>query len=203
MLLWAVHAGVDWDWELAAVGVPLFALAGIALAGSGPGAEAPRRAASRWPVRAAVGVACLVLGVAAARAVVADSSLDNAKSAFGAGDCRTARAEARSALSAVALPGAHEILGWCDLGAGQGAAVREMRAAVRLDPQHWRYRFELAIAQAAAGADPGPDVRLAYRLNPEGEMFTKGDALAIVRRGRDWRRLARLAAGVDSHAAFR
>ena len=35
-LTWAVHAGVDWDWELAAVTIWVFGLAGIALAPAPP-----------------------------------------------------------------------------------------------------------------------------------------------------------------------
>ena len=204
-LLWAVHAGVDWDWEVTALGVPLFALAGIALAGSTDKRPAGSLAGvSNWPARVAIVGACVLLAATSVRAIAADSSLDASKQAFGTGDCRKASSEARSALSAVAMPGAREILGWCDLDAGRAtAAAREMRAAIRLDPRHWRYRYELGIARAAAGRDPRRDVRLAHRLNPVGEMFTNGSALDVARTAHDWRRLAREAAAIDSRAAFR
>lgn len=205
MLLWAVHAGVDWDWEVTALGVPLFALAGIALAGTdAEPSRGSRRRLSNWPARVAIAAACVVVGVTGVRAIAADSNLDTAKKEFGAGDCQAAASSARSALSAVATPGARELLGFCALNTRHEAeAVREMRAATRLDPNHWRYRYELAIAKAAAGRDPAPDVRRAHQLNPVGEMFTKGPALELARKSRAWRRFTQDAAGLDSRAAFR
>ena len=38
---WAAHAGIDWDWELPAVSIIPFALAGAALASSRPGVSPP------------------------------------------------------------------------------------------------------------------------------------------------------------------
>jgi hypothetical protein len=69
------------------------------------------------------------------------------------------------------------------------AAVSAMREAVRLDPEFWRYRYALAIARAAAGADPRPDVRRARALNPREQIFTKGVALKLARASDGWRRL--------------
>jgi Flp pilus assembly protein TadD len=122
--------------------------------------------------------------------------VDDAKRAFGAGDCQSARADARTALSAVGThPAAHEILGWCNLDDGrEAAAVRDMREAARFDPKHWRYRYALAVARGAAGRDPRPDVRLARRLDPMGEIFSSGAALQLARADRAWVRLARAAA---------
>jgi hypothetical protein len=43
-----------------------------------------------------------------------------------------------------------------------------MQEAVDRDPGNWQYRYSLAVAQAAAGADPRPAAREALRLNPLG-----------------------------------
>jgi hypothetical protein len=191
MLLWAVHAGVDWDWELPALGVPLFAVAGVALARSEPRPGQRARVSSRWPVTVAVALACGILGVTAVRAVIADHAVREARVALVAGDCRKATADADTAVSALgSFPAAYEILGWCRIEARRNlAAVSAMREAVRLDPEFWRYRYALGIARAAAGADPRPDVRRARALNPSEQIFTKGVALNLARASEGWRRL--------------
>ena len=191
LVMWSVHAGVDWDWELPALGVPLFGLAAIALAYPGRHARATDGATSRWPVKVGVVLACGVLAVTAGRVVIADHAVREARSALAASDCRGASDSADTAISAVSsLPDAYEVLGWCRLEAGREvAAVDAMGEAVRLDPDHWRYRYGLAIARAAAGGDPRPDVRLARRLNPREQIFTSGAGLRLARASTGWRRL--------------
>ena len=58
-LIWAVHAGVDWDWELPAVGFGVFALSGIALAETTVRRGWPNRVYESWPFRAVVALACV------------------------------------------------------------------------------------------------------------------------------------------------
>ena len=191
---WALHAGVDWDWELPALTLWLFALAGAALARA-PGERRTRVAelATRWPARIAVAVVCLLVAVGAVRSAIADADLDTARSAFESGDCRTARADAASSIAAVgsrARP--FEILAWCASERGDHSeAIRSMTAAADLDPEHWRYRYGLAIVRAAAGRDPKADLRHARRLNPLGQILSSGTAarLMVADRGA-WERLA-------------
>ena len=196
-LMWAVHAGVDWDWELPAVGVGLFALAGMGLARRSMDGGPRERILSGWPVRAAVALACILLALTAVRTVVADAALDDAKNELKAGHCKEAVAASETALSAVATdPVAHEIIGWCLIDTRRpAAAAGEMQQAVRDDPDHWRFRYGLAIARAAAGQDPRPALRLARRLNPRGEILFNGAAreLAVERNSARWKRLARTA----------
>ena len=49
LLAWAVHAGVDWDWQMPVVTIVFFSLGGFVLARSAPdhGAVAPSRIAGR------------------------------------------------------------------------------------------------------------------------------------------------------------
>ena len=196
-LMWAVHAGVDWDWELPAVGVGLFALAGMALARRTMDRGLRERILAGWPVRVVVALACILVALTAVRTVVADAALDDAKRELEVGHCKEAVAASQTALSAVASnPVGHEIIGWCLIDARRSAAsVAEMQEAVKDDPDHWRFRYGLAIARAAAGQDPRPDLRLARRLNPLGVIFTGGAAreLATTRESARWKRLARAA----------
>jgi hypothetical protein len=191
-LMWAAHAGVDWDWELAAVSFWLFALAGAALANTARPEYGG--AGMRWPVRVAAGLLCLVLAIGAVRTVVATEALDRGISAFSGGDCGRARAQAATSLSALdSQPQAAAILGYCDADrARHRESIREMSAAASLDPDHWRYRYGLAVVRAVAGKDPRPDLRSARRLNPRAEAFTTGAAARLMRANSPtrWRRIA-------------
>jgi O-antigen ligase len=191
-LMWAVHAGVDWDWELPAVGLGLFALAGVGLARPSAGGGASARVVSSWPFRIAVVIACLLVGVSGVRTVIADAALDDATRELDAGHCRSASEDARVALSAVAThPKPYEVLAYCALNVGHaGAAVKRMRRATELDPDHWRYWYGLGIARAAAGGDPRLALLRARRLNPMAAFFGSGSGTQLLRADRrQWKRL--------------
>jgi hypothetical protein len=191
-LTWAVHAGVDWDWELAAVSFWVFALAGMALARTTP---SPPRASGgvMWILRAGAGVLCLLVAVGAVRMIVSTDSLARSISAFKSGDCKEARDHAETSLDALgSQPQAEAVLGYCDaLGGRERVAIAEMKDAVRLDPHHWRYRYGLAVVRGMAGLDPRSDLAVARRLNPRGELLSTGvpARLADARRAR-WRSLS-------------
>ncbi|HEU0318287.1 MAG TPA: O-antigen ligase family protein, partial [Solirubrobacteraceae bacterium] len=167
LVAWAIHAGVDWDWELTAVTLPVFVLVGAALwrAPAGPGAPGS-------PGRAALALAVVVAAVAPALLNVSQSHLDPATSAFSAADCPTATSQARSSLTPLGFRhAAHEILGYCAAAAGQsGPAVAEMTAAVRDDPKNWETQYGLAVVLGAARRDPRAAVRAAAALNPREEI---------------------------------
>jgi len=129
--------------------------------------------------------------VTAVRVVIADQGVRDARSALAEGDCGRASTSAHRALSAVGTdPEGFEILGWCRMEAHRNAAaIDAMREAVRLDRNHWRFRYGLAIAEAAAGRDPRPNVRRARRLNPREQIFTNGVALKLARASGGWRHL--------------
>lgn len=191
-LMWAVHAGLDWDWELAAVSFWVFALAGMALARTSPRAARASGAAG-WVVRGAAGVLCLLLAVGAMRMIVSEDGLAQGIEAYKAGDCKEARGHMDTSLEALdTQPQAKAVLGYCAaLGGHESTAIRRMKDAVRLDPAHWRYRYGLAIVRALAGSDPRPDLRLARRLNPRGEILRTGAAARLARaRPARWTSLA-------------
>jgi O-Antigen ligase len=187
-LAWAVHAAVDWDWEMAAVTLWLFAFGGAALARK----HAGKRTLPSWTiaVRAGAVALCLALVVLPARVAVSQARIDTSLDALERGDCRAARAEARRSLSAVsgrAVP--YHVIGFCDMQEGRlKSAVRAMTRSVERDPRNWELRYSLAVARALAGLDPAPQLARAARLNPREPLV--GDAAAAFRKGnvRAWRR---------------
>jgi hypothetical protein len=192
-LMWAVHAGVDWDWELAAASAWVFALAGIALART-THASSGEGGGLFWAARAAAGLLCLVVAVGAVRMVVSTDGLTRGISAYKAGECADARTNMKTSLAALdSQPQAAAVEGYCDALRGhRRAAIGEMQEAVRLDPEHWRYRYGMAIVRAMAGKDPRPDLALARRLNPNGEVMAVGVPVQLARAARParWRALA-------------
>jgi hypothetical protein len=64
-------------------------------------------------------------------------------------------------------PEPFEVVGWCDVRAGQGRlAVAALSSARDRDPDNWAYAYGLAVARAVNGEDPRPLADLATRLNP-------------------------------------
>jgi hypothetical protein len=159
-----VHAGVDWDWEMPALFIWLFCAGGIAAA-SPP--TRPHRSPARLS-RVLAGLACLLLAVTPLSVAFSQSSLTRAAHAFASGDCRTAVDAALGSIGAMRVrPDPYEILGYCDLRAGQDElAVRAMSSAQRRDPRSWRYAYGLAVARALSGSDPRAELAKALRLNP-------------------------------------
>ena len=166
--VWAIHAGVDWDWEMPAVTLWLFALAGLGL--SKPVGERSRVAAIE-PGRVVRIVAALCVGVLAvtpAAVAVSQSNLNAAVSAFDRGDCNAAINSALGSLDALKVrPQPYEVIGYCDARFGQDhLALLEMENAVSRDPNSWETHYGLAIVRAAAGLSPLPQLHLAKQLNP-------------------------------------
>jgi O-Antigen ligase len=168
-LAWALHAGVDWDWEMPAVTLWIFALGGAALAAP---KRAPRLKFSPSPaLRAGIAAALIAIGVVPALVTISQGKLDEAVQTFlRRGDCPRVIEEAQSASSVLPFrPEPYRLEGYCQARLGQTRkAVHSMWEAVDRDPGNWQYRYSLAVAQAAAGADPRPAAREALRLNPLG-----------------------------------
>jgi O-antigen ligase len=168
-LAWALHAGIDWDWEMPAVTLWLFALGGATLA-----APARERRVERAPapvLRAAVAGAIVLVGFVPALIVVSQGRLDAAVQAFlQRGDCDKAIEEARRSRSALSMrPDPYRLEGYCEARQGRTReAVDSMRKALDRDPDNWQYLYSLAVAQAAAGIDPRPAAKEALRLNSDG-----------------------------------
>jgi O-antigen ligase len=191
---WALHASVDWDWEMPVVTLWLFALAGTALAASRGRGRLIARPPARFP-RVLIGLGVLVLAVTPARVAISQARLNASVKEFRRGDCPKAIDSALSAASVLgARPEPYEVLGYCDSRLGlHGLAIRELRSAVQRDPGNWEFRYGLALVRAAAGRDPRPAARTTLRLNPRGAL-----ARDLVLRFRtndpaSWRKRAQLA----------
>jgi O-antigen ligase len=190
-MTWAIHAGLDWDWEMPAVTLWFFALGGAALAASG---EARRRSkAPSAGVRVLAVFGCFAVAIVPGLVLVSQTRLDDASGAFARGDCPAAVDAADESIAALGNRSEpYEIRGFCRIRAGSPArAVADLQEAVDRDPDDWTYRYDLALAQGAAGLDPRQEAREAARLNP-----FNADAQAVGKRLRGnspatWRREAR------------
>ncbi|HEX8101981.1 MAG TPA: O-antigen ligase family protein, partial [Solirubrobacteraceae bacterium] len=124
MLAWAVHAGIDWMWELPAVTAWVFALGGLALARrvAPGGPPAPGRS-----VRVAIGLGCLVLAVAPLQVARSQSALDRAARAFTARP-QNCPAVIDASLGSLAAVGARaepwELIAFCDVGQNEPVLAR-------------------------------------------------------------------------------
>jgi hypothetical protein len=164
-LAWAIHQALDWDWQMPAVTLGVFMLAGLALARPHDG----RAGRTGLPAsRTIVGLGWLVLAVAPLLVSISYARLHAGGQDLKQGDCVSAKRQALSSLSLSAKrPQAYAIVGVCDLeqGFAQGA-VPAMAMAASLEPQSWEGAFWLAVARAAAGLDPHAAIARAIALNP-------------------------------------
>jgi O-antigen ligase len=171
LLAWAIHAGVDWDWEMPVLTVVFFALGGIALSAPWAGSAESREAAGPTLVpypRVLIGLGCLLLAVAPTYVWLSQRKLDAARSAFAHGQCAAATHDAMDSISIVAIrPEPYEILSYCDARRGlPGLSVAAIQRALALDPHNWNYWYSLAVMRAAAGLDPRGAAREALVLDP-------------------------------------
>lgn len=166
-LAWALHAGVDWDWEMPAVTVWLFALGGAALAA--PARRVRMDSSPPLSLRAGLGIALVLLAVVPARVAISQGKMNQAVQTFlRHGDCPEVIQQADDSISMLgSRPDAYRLKGYCQARLGDTAqAVNSMREAVDRDPNNWEFRYSLAVAEAAAGMDPRPAAREASRLDP-------------------------------------
>ena len=165
-LAWAIHQAVDWDWQMPAITLEVFMLAGLALARPADGRPGrfglPFGRTLTGLGWLAIAIAPLLVGTSYAR--LQQSGLDLKTR----GGCVSAKREALSSLSLSAeRPQAYAIVGVCDLEQGFAqAAVPAMARAASLEPQSWEDAFWLADARAAAGLDPHAAIARAIALNP-------------------------------------
>jgi len=164
-LAWAIHVGVDWDWEMPAATIWLFIAAGAALAS----AEAPTGThQGELRGRNLIAVGWLVLAVAPLLIGVSYGRLRASGAELAAGNCVEARQDAFSSISLLAVrPEAYEVISVCDLQLGFPAqGLQAARKAVDYERNNWNYEYGLAIALAENGLDPRPTARRALRMIP-------------------------------------
>ena len=166
-LAWALHAGVDWDWQMPAASLWLAALGGLALGRPGRGArrETLPSALTTLLVGALVVGACVLPGLVLASQV----RLNEATDAYGTADCASAVRLARSSIDVLgtrAPPWQIEAL--CSIREGNyGQAALQLRAGLAEDPLDWQLEAALAATKAATGADARSEAAAALNLNPE------------------------------------
>ncbi len=198
---WALAAAVDWDWEMPAVTIWLFALAGAALAREPRDPEpdvsrqspTPALRAGHVLLRVAGVAVCVVVAILPARLAISEAHYDRSVESLRAGDCTSARSEAGAALEALDSRAApHHVIAWCDVRAGRYAAADdELTRGLRNDPDNWALVQARAVALASAGRDPRIDTRRMMSLNPLGDVaIATSDGLSG-RTPRSWRRAAR------------
>jgi hypothetical protein len=167
-LAWAVHQAFDWDWQMPAVTLGVFILAGLALARPDDG----KVGLSGLPTgRVLVALGWLVLAVCPLLVSTSYGRLQRSGQELKQGECASAKQEALSSLSLSAKrPQAYSIIGVCDLELGFAqSAVPAMTQAAALEPGSWEAQFWLAVARAAAGIDPHAAIHRAIELNPREE----------------------------------
>jgi tetratricopeptide (TPR) repeat protein len=181
--VWAVRAGIDWDWEMPAVTVWLFALAGLGLARQSAGSRDPRSRAGGVAARLGVVAAVCVVALVPVAIAVSWERLDTAVAEFDQGECEAAVSSARGSLDVLDVsPEPYEVLGYCYARLGQDLPAAEaMERAIERDPGNWEAHYGLALVRALAGADPMPELREARRLNP---LEEKVNELIEAMRGR-------------------
>jgi hypothetical protein len=164
-VVWALHAGVDWDWEMPVVTVGFFAAAGLAL-------SARWKGGTGWVPghnsRIVLALLCLATVALPVSIIGSQSRLGAAEHALYASNCAAAGTDALSSIGWLDVrPEPYEIVGFCDLRRGQPRlGITAMREAVKHDPGSWETYYALAIAQASAGIDPHQNLQRALRMNP-------------------------------------
>jgi hypothetical protein len=161
----ALHAGVDWDWEMPALFVWLFGAGGVALAARD---GAGRLGALGRTPRIVAALAVMVLAITPVLFGLSQLPYNRAVAAFAVRDCRTAIPAALDAIDRFGVrPQPWQILGYCDARAGEYAlARRAMDAARARDPNNWQLAYGQAIVYGVSGLDARPYAAAALRLNP-------------------------------------
>ena len=184
-LAWAVHQAFDWDWQMPAVTLTIFILAGSALARPRDG----RPGLSGLPLnRTLVALGWLALAIAPLLIGTSYSRLQHSAQDLDSGRCAAAKSQALSSLSLSAKrPQTYTIIGVCDLQQGFArSAVEAMERARALEPASWEGSYWLAIARAASGLDPRPAIASSLSLNPLSQLTRTAAASLAGDDARHW-----------------
>jgi hypothetical protein len=166
-VVFLAYAGIDWMWELGAVGT--LAIGGVAVAGAGGLDRAERWKLGPW-TRAALVVAALLAGAVQVPGLVSTERTRASESALANGDATRAKDLADQAITAedwAASPYAARAEAVERLG-NLAEAKRDAQQAIDREPDNWRNRLLLARIEAEQGDRPGAQgqIAAARRLAP-------------------------------------
>jgi hypothetical protein len=133
-----------------------------------------------------------VLVVTPALIFLSQTKLENALAAFRRGDCARTTDEALASIGSLGVrPQPFELLAYCDVRAGRPQlAVKMMGSALHRDPENWEYHYGLALVRASAGLDPRPQLAVAVKLNPRGELVREALRAFRTDKPAEWKRRA-------------
>jgi hypothetical protein len=164
-LAWALHAGVDWDWEMPAVTLPALILGALALGNR----HAPLQLRPAAPnTRLAMGLASMACLAAPVFVSASEARMQAGVTDFVANRCPQAQNELQDSLSWVGVrPEPFEAISYCNLAHGYPAeAIEAAQEAQRLDPENWQATIAVALARASNREDPRPLIGQAIHANP-------------------------------------
>lgn len=161
-LAYVLHAGADWDWELAGVTLTAFLLGAVLIVAS---RQTPDRL-TRFPVRVVVATLVAVASLGAMAGGLGNSALAHAQSAVDRRDIDTALDEAERARALMPWSGRPLLArGEAELAAGDpSAAAESFRRSIEIDERDWRAWLDLAIA--TRGPERARALARARRLYP-------------------------------------
>jgi hypothetical protein len=165
IVAWALHAAVDWDWE-----IPAITLAPLILGAAATAVPARRSNGRRRLTPPLVGFAALLLGALPAVNALAETRIDQALRAYERGQCSTATARAYQAQSLLSMrPEPTAVLALCAAQAGRaGEAIGLSHETVAADPNDWEWNYLDALVVGASGGDPRPALMAARERDPRG-----------------------------------
>jgi hypothetical protein len=187
-LAWAIHAGVDWDWQMPAASLWFAALGGLAL--GRPGWRVGR-SSTPAQLRAFV-VGAVVCGACVFPALVLASQdrLTKATNAFEDGNCKRADKWAERSIDALSTrAGPWQIEALCAITKQKYVSAEvALRGGLAADPKDWQLEASLAATTAVLGGDARAEAADALALNPldpDVQALAHGLARGPSRRARD------------------
>jgi tetratricopeptide (TPR) repeat protein len=176
-VVFLAYAGVDWMWELGAIGT--LAIGGVAVAGAGGFDRASKTPLWLW-ARVALVLIAVAAGISQVPGLVSTERVRASEAKLAAGEVGQARELADEAIDAEPWAGspyaarALALEGAGDLTGAKGA----VEDAIDRDPYNWRQYLLLARIDARRGDRPGVEAQLrdARRLAPHSIYLAPGSA---------------------------
>ena len=174
-VVFLAYAGVDWMWELGAVGT--LAIGGISAAAAGGFERAGSRRMGPW-VRSLAVAAAVAAAISQVPGLVSVERLRASANALRDGDSAEARDLADQAINAeswAAAPYAMRALAY-EAAGNLSQARRDIDEAIEREPDNWRHRLLAARIDAATGDGRGMRAQLgkARRDAPDSLFLVRG-----------------------------